>query len=349
VHPLLSDFRKLGIYLLAWTPIAGLLVSLLRSTGDFTWTQAAELIVPLAIVYAFMCLSGWYLCKFVPAGVPAIWYLLIAMTPAAAVASLMWAGGFAWAVAAEWGLERNYLPHRPMLFGAGMLIYLLAIAVHYALLTVESSRQSKAREMEAQVLARDAELRALKAQIDPHFLFNSLNSISALTSSDPAKAREMCVLLSDFLRTSLGMGDRDHIPLGEELALARKFLAIQAVRFGDRLQTHEDIEAGLAPCPVPPLILQPLVENAVTHGISTMLQGGLVSLRAHGSAAQLTLTVENTFDPEAPKRRRGGLGLANVRKRLYTRYGSAARLDVLVEGNRFRVELLLPRDNEVRA
>lgn len=342
MHPVLADTRRLGLYLAAWVPIAGLLASLLVSTGDFTGLQAAELVVPLSLIYAFMCLYGWYLCRFVRIESSGIVNLLAANLIAAAVASLIWAGGMAWALAAALGLERPYLKNRALLFGAGVLLCQLASAFHYVLLAMESSREAQAREMEASILARDAELKALKAQINPHFLFNSLHSISALTASDPAKAREMCILLSDFLRSSLGMGDREQIPLGEELALARNFLAIQQVRFGARLRIEERFDETAKPCLVPPLVLQPLVENAVTHGIATLVDGGSIELETRRSGGDVAITIENTFDPDAPRRPRTGVGLPNVRKRIAARYGSAARVEVREAGGRFRVRLILP-------
>ena len=106
-----------------------------------------------------------------------------------------------------------------------ILIYLLSVAFHYVLIAMEESRRAETQASEARVLARDAELKALKAQVNPHFLFNSLNSISALTSIDPAKARDMCILLSEFLRMTLGLGEKSAIPLSEELALLERFLA----------------------------------------------------------------------------------------------------------------------------
>jgi hypothetical protein len=337
------------LYLAAWTPIAGLLASLLRFTGDFSWIQAAELTVPLSLVYAFMCLYGWYLCRFVRIENSGIVNLLAANLVAAAVASLIWAGGIAWALAAALGLEAPYMKSRVLLFGAGVLLCQLASAFHYVLLAMETSREAQSREMEASILAREAELRALKAQIDPHFLFNSLHSISALTACDPAKAREMCILLSDFLRSSLGMGDRDQIPLGDELALARNFLAIQQVRFGARLRIEERLDDSAKTCLVPPLVLQPLVENAVTHGIATLVDGGSIELETRLSGGEVAITIENTFDPEAPRRRRTGLGLPNVRKRIAARYGPAAKFDVSENGGRFRVRLVLPAGAEEKS
>jgi LytS/YehU family sensor histidine kinase len=123
------------------------------------------------------------------------------------------------------GLDQSAKIDRQSPVTLGLLVYCLSVALHYVLLAVQASR-------EAELQAREAELRALKAQINPHFLFNCLNSITALTASDPAKAREMCILLSDFLRDTLGLGERESIPWREELQLARTYLDVEQVRFG---------------------------------------------------------------------------------------------------------------------
>ncbi|PYY11994.1 MAG: sensor histidine kinase, partial [Acidobacteria bacterium] len=166
-----------------------------------------------------------------------------------------------------------------------------------------------------------------------------LHSISALTSSDPKRAREMCIALADFLRATLGLGEKALIPLEEELSLIHSFLAVEKIRFGARLQMEEQIDPGILDCMVPPLILQPLVENAVVHGIANLTEGGWIHLRAvHDSNdSNVSIEVENSFDPEAPARRKSGVGLANVRQRLDTRYGSSASFSVDKNGERFHV------------
>jgi two-component system sensor histidine kinase AlgZ len=255
------------------------------------------------------------------------------------------------------GLGRNFSAALPLLFVSGVMIYLLAVALHYVLLSVEQSQQAEKRVIEARVLARDSELKALKAQVNPHFLFNSLNSISALTSIDAGRAREMCILLADFLRKTLGLGEKTVIPLREELALVHSFLSVEKVRFGARLTVEETIAAEALDCAVPPLLLQPLVENAVAHGISNLTEGGWIRLEVRNAenrgavlsetdpaSEELLIEVENNFDPEMPRRRGTGVGLANVRQRLAARYGERARFDVRTEGERFRVTLALPAE-----
>ena len=164
----------------------------------------------------------------------------------------------------------------------------------------EEAREASVRAAEARSLARDAELHALRMQINPHFLFNSLHSIAALTTVDSARAREMCIKLSDFLRSSLGLGQREIIPLSEELALARSYLEVEQVRFGARLQFTEDIQESCQDCAVPVLLLQPLVENAVKHGIAGLVEGGAVRLSVERLGGSVHVAVENGFDADAP-------------------------------------------------
>src|SRR4029077_13334472 len=198
------------------------------------------------------------------------------------------------------GLAQKFAPQGPLLFAAGFMLYCLAVASHYVILEIEQSRAAQARALGTSILARDAELKALKAQINPHFLFNSLNSISALTSIDAARAREMCILLADFLRLTLGLGEKALVPLREELELLQRFLAIEKVRFGERLHIDADIDAQAEACLLPPLLLQPIVENAIIHGIATLPAGGTVRLAAECNGGRLHLSVENSVDPDAP-------------------------------------------------
>lgn len=351
MHPLLTQLRRLVFYLLGWIPLAGMLAYLLAVPGGLTWWQAAAVAFPLCLLYAFVCLAAWYPCLATPLDRSSVPRFLITHVAGAVVASALWlvaartlgrmlAGfeGFS-------GLDSRLSGDLPLLFGTGVLLYLLAVGFHYVLLAVEASRQAEARMMQASLLARDAELRALKAQVNPHFLFNSLNSISALTASDPPKAREMCVLLGDFLRSTLGLGEKPAIPLEEEMSLVHAFLAVEKIRYGDRLRMEETIARDALNAEVPPLLLQPLVENAVAHGVANLVGGGWIRLAAQRRDGLLEITIENLFDPEAPPRRRNGVGLVNVRQRLEARYGDHARFSVSAQGDRFRVAISFPADS----
>jgi two-component system, LytTR family, sensor histidine kinase AlgZ len=348
MHPLLARSRRLSIYILAWVPISILVAYLVRASGHLTWTESLALALPLCVVYLFMCLSAWYSCKSAPLERTDATRLALTHLTAAALISFLWielakllvAGLSRFAAFSE--LSARYPAIQPVLFAAGFLLYLLAVAYYYVLLSLEASREAETKVLETSILARDAELKALKAQVNPHFLYNSLNSISALTSIDPNKAREMCILLADFLRMTLGLGEKNSITLGEEVQLLEHFLAIEKIRFGDRLHMSEDIQEESRAAQIPPLLLQPLVENAVGHGIANLLEGGSVSVTTRCTENRLTVLVENTCDIDATHSRRGGRGLANVRRRLEARYGKDADMRVTADEGIFKVSLSLP-------
>jgi two-component system, LytTR family, sensor histidine kinase AlgZ len=352
MHPILARPGRLAAYIAIWLPLGVLLAALLALQGVLGWTQAAVVAIPLSVSYGFLCLSAWYVTGGSP--VDRVGPLRVGATAVAAslLSSAVWlliARGWMGLIASfpGWtGVPSAFRACAPTFFGFGFLLYLLAMAVSYLAAAFSVSREAERRGLELQVLAREAELRALRAQIDPHFLFNSLQSISALTAVDPAAARRMCLLLADFLRETLALGARARIPLASELALARRFLAVEQVRFGSRLQVEID-PCDTESCEVPPLVLQPLVENAVTHGVAHVLDGGVVRIRAERRVASLVVTVDNPCDRDRPPGRGTGLGLRNVRERLETAYGRDAFLRAEETDGRFivRVEMPLERGN----
>jgi hypothetical protein len=248
MHPLLTRISRLGLYLLAWVPLIAVSIYVLATRGSLSWAQAAAIAVPVYLFYALLCLAAWYPCRATPLGKVSFVRLMLTHLIAAVFISFVWTQvgrAISYAVLSPEqfdAMNRQYGPQVNAIFTVGILLYLLSVAFHYVLIAMEDSRRAEAQAVEARVLARDAELRALKAQVNPHFLFNSLNSISALTSVDPAKAREMCILLAEFLRMTLGLGEKSAIPLAEELALLERFLAIEKVRFGARLHVEEEIQ-----------------------------------------------------------------------------------------------------------
>jgi two-component system sensor histidine kinase AlgZ len=343
------------IYKVAALPIAGLLAFLLHAPQGLTWLDAGILGFALASVGELISLPAWYSCRVAPIDRTPVWRLLATHIVAAQILSFLWLGtGKLLARALSYvpalqGIDARFDQRTTIVYGAGCVFYLLAVSFHYVSLAQDASREFETRAMETSIQARDAELRALKAQINPHFLFNSLNSISALTSIDPARARDMCVLLGDFLRLTLGLGEKTSVRFSEELDLLQKYMAIEKVRFGDRLRMQQTIQEDSKLCLLPPLLLQPLVENAVKHGIASLPEGGEIRLAAERQNGRLAIVVENSWDPEAPPRRSGGMGLKNVQRRLEARYGKDASLRVNAEGELFQVSLSLPAESEEKA
>jgi len=348
VHPILSNRRTLSLYLVVWLFI-GLLIEIpfifpySNQWGAFLLSD-----IPLNLFFAFMCLSSYYLCRIFPIKTTA-WYNLLSLFVVAAciAAGVELALGYSWIQVIDSlhiasSIAPLYEPWIAGIFSVLVLIFLLVASMHYVIIGFEHSRAAENQTFELKLLTQDAELRALRAQIDPHFLFNSLNSISALTGSDPSKARTMTLLLADFFRKSLELGSRSHISLSDELALISDFLTIEQVRFGTRLIVEHHVQGECRKTFVPPLILQPLVENAVRHGIAHLVEGGIIRIHCERRFEKLMIKVENPVDPDRPKRKGIGLGLKNVRTRLETLYGNDARVDVEESNEYFRVTLSFP-------
>jgi two-component sensor histidine kinase len=185
--------------------------------------------------------------------------------------------------------------------------------------------QRRAADIEREALA--ANLRALQAQVEPHFLFNTLANVTSLIDPDPARARHMLEAFIRFLRASLAATRRSATTLADEFALIADFLEVLKVRMGERLQVAVDLPAGLAAVQIPPMLVQPLVENAIRHGLEPKVEGGRLDLRARREGGRLVLEVSDTgmgFG-EATS---GGVGLANIRERLRLAHGDGARLAI---------------------
>ncbi len=357
MHPILSNRLRLTLYLVSWLAVGALLAAVLTVTTGRPLARAAVDTVPMAFLYAFIGLSAWWVCRAAPLGRTPVTRVLAMLLGAAVVSS------FAWGVMATlWGRITEALLAAPgadaahgaleaarihahaftVFVTAGVPLYLASAAAHYLIIAFESSRAAERRVLEAQVIARDAELRALRAQLNPHFLFNSLNSINALVGSDPEGARRMCEGLGDFLRRTLALAARHQVPLDEEVALVERYLGIERVRFGARLSSVVDVSEDAARCLVPPLVLQPLVENAVKHGVSERVEGGEVRIAARRDGELLRIRIVNPCDADATPRPGQGLGLENVRRRLQTVAPRHGRLSAVHDGDEYRVDLTLP-------
>jgi signal transduction histidine kinase len=350
MHPILADAKQLGLYLLGCLPIGIFLVIGLGHQD--AWGTAAMFFLPLMLVYAFMGLSAYYLCSAFPIGrEDRSWRAVPAHLAAAATIGGLWVGlAWVWARLLESlniGLQPQlYLTQPWLLFVVGALLFWLATAFHYVLIASNASQIAERRSLESGLLAREAELKALRAQLDPHFLFNSLNSISSLTANDPAAARKMCLLLADFLRDTLRLGAAQKISLKEEINIVERYLSIEQVRLGARLSVCQEISPEALTARVPALILQPLAENAVVHGIAHLLDGGTVTIRADRQNSMLVVQVKNPCDPDRPRRKGTGVGLSLVYQRLQSQFGAAGRLEVAERQGEFIATLSLPFESE---
>ena len=217
-------------------------------------------------------------------------------------------------------------------------------ALYLALGNAEMVRAAERREGEYRRAAKAAELRSLRYQVNPHFLFNTLNSLSALVMTGRAAAAErMIQTMSSFYRHSLAADPGAEVPLADEIALQRHYLDIEAVRFPDRLKAVFEVPADLAHAPVPGMILQPLVENSIKYAVAATTRAVTITIAARSEAGHLVLTVSDDGPGKTGHEAGNGIGLANVRNRLAARYGSEAHIvSAKQTGGGYATTLTLP-------
>ena len=205
-------------------------------------------------------------------------------------------------------------------------------------------KENERRKAEAEKLARDAELYNLRQQLQPHFLFNSLNSINALIGFKPDEARKMIHQLSDFLRGTLKKDDQQLVPLKEELQHLQLYLDIEKVRFGHRLQTEISCGKGCETAALPAMLLQPIVENAIKFGLYDTTESVTVSIRAEIEGNYLIVMIQNPYDPQTARPRKGtGFGLSGVQRRLDLLFARNDLIETHANDNIFTTIIKIPQ------
>jgi two-component system sensor histidine kinase AlgZ len=273
--------------------------------------------------------------------------ILLATTYAMAITNAFLGQSFGIAIGRETGYQWKYLARGLDSCWLALVAFCAAHAVAAYYLSLQQVRLHLAQ---AQNAARDAELRALRLQVNPHFLFNSLNAISALVSAQSNReANRMLACVADFLRATLAHDGRHEHALADELALLDAYLAIEKARLGERLRLTMKTGPDLLDSVVPYLMLQPLVENAIRHGIAPLAAPGQLDILVERAGTRLLIGVRNDGQPSAQKD--SGIGLANVRERLRHLYGAEQEVDAgWRPDGRFHVQISMPlRGAEVAA
>ena len=225
----------------------------------------------------------------------------------------------------------------------GGLIYLVLVLIYYLVSNSQKLQERAQQEERLKGLVRDAELNMLKSQINPHFLFNSLNSISSLTTSNPNEAREMIIRLSDFLRYSLKHRENEYVPLKEELGRMKDYLAIEKIRFGEKLHYEFEIKGACEDFPVPTMIFQPLFENAIRHSVYESVDPITIRFSCESDEGHMKMVISNDYDPRVPSRKGTGVGLQNVRQRIDLAYKEKGSVQWSGKDGIFTVTILFPR------
>ena len=346
-------------------------VTLNRISGLIYWSfpvtagivQAAfniyyhQLQVPAAIVdgltfgavIGILGIAVWYVVRYNDPGKSTIIQIAASHVAASLVFTGLWiiaSGTLVKTLINDAGYTAYLNSHLTGRVFGGVLFYVLLVSVYYSYVYAWHNREKESMETEWRNQIREAQLKALKFQINPHFLFNSLNSIASLTLTNPEKAHDMVIALSDFMRYSLRKNQEDLVSLSIELRNIGLYLQIEKIRFGNNLVYRFEIEEECHSHLIPNLILQPLFENAIKYGVYESSRPVEILLRARKLPGNMEISILNDFDPESVPRKGEGVGLTNINDRLRLLYGSSNLLMAEKGETHFKVTIVIPDRTE---
>lgn len=346
-HPVLFN-RKSSIYTLV---IWGVLIAshTLVLTGFYNQKLHHSLIdgIVFNVFFAILSLGIWYPVRFINLRHTSSTDIFLNHLGTALISIILW-----YAVSLS---SLNYIlsdspeyltflnDSAPWRFAMGLFYYLLTIFIYYLYISFRNMEEKIAQEAELKGLIRETELNLLKSQINPHFLFNSLNSISSLTITNPEKAQEMIIKLSDFLRYSINQKEKQLVSLQDELHNIHLYLDIEKTRFGDKLNFSIDVPEACRSKQLPNMILQPLVENSIKHGVYESTEPITIWVTCEEVGSDMRITVKNNFDPDSRGKKGTGMGLKNILNRLKIIYQADYLMNVSRNDNIFSVSVSFPQ------
>ncbi len=342
-HPITKNRKALFIYVTIWFLVLIINALIIMYGQDFSlFVSITDALVSNAL-YGFLGLLVWYPTRYIPFQKHTPVYSITAHITAGILVILIWlvlTMSILGALFSEDAIYGSFLSSsvywRAIL---GILIYLVLVLVYYLVINARSLRERVQAEERLRTLVKESELNLLKSQINPHFLFNSLNSISSLIISNPEEAQEMIHRLSDFIRYSLKHRENEYVALEEEIGRMKDYLAIEKVRFGEKLLYTIEASSACNEIEVPTMILQPLIENAIRHGVYESLDPVEIEFSCTLEDGFLNLQIKNDFDPDHPARKGTGVGLQNVSERIRLGYDSKGSIIWRVDNNKFIVNL----------
>ncbi len=352
MHPVFSSGRYFAASILFWLSIcflfALLTAELAKSSIAAPYLESFSLVVPWYFLLLFFCFSNIYVCRRVPLGSSSFLRVLVFQWLSAGLTTGLWLGlGYLWAgELSHTGLEQTrelFINTLTVHWIIGGSIYLLWVLIHYLYIKAAGSEGINSDHLRQELLVRDIELKAVKAAVHPHFMYNSLNMLANLSLSAPEKIHGICVQMSDFLRYSVNYSKRERVTVADELSHVENYLSVERERFGDHMQVKFCVDESIRDCNIMPLILFPLVENAVKHGIDSQLEQGYIHINLQSDGNKIQISIVNSYDPQGRKDKNTGLGLEALGKRLNAYYGDAATLLTEKDDKAFEVKISLPK------
>lgn len=344
-HPLLKSSQNLTIYLLIWlVTLASYQFNLYLIGIELKYALADNLLINLFL--PGLGISYWYSAKYISIENNSVIKIFLSHVLGGVLITALWLAIGYFLVTSFLGSNETYtdlflniLPWRIVI---GILFYFLFTAFYYLIIYYSNYQERIIKESEMKNLVTQAELKSLKFQINPHFIFNSLNSMSALTVINPEKARNMILKLADFLRYTLASNEKQQTTLKEELKNIRLYLEIEKIRFEDKFNFVEDVKDECWNIKVPNMILQPLFENAIKHAVYEAIDKVTLNLSARIINEFLEIKVENNFDGNSTSKSGTGIGLNNIKNRLELIYSRKDLISIINKDNLFSVTIYIP-------
>lgn len=345
-HPVLDNRVRLIVWWLVWLFLAlGQALLFYFAYGSFVKVSIIDSLISL-LIYSGLALSLWYPFSYFNKDQVKPTVLISNLVASGAITITLWVLITKLIVSLVLPEQNNYDQYWEATFsyrvGSGVFIYGLVILTYFLFVSLTNLSEKKAREAKLESLVKETELKMLRSQINPHFLFNSLNSISSLTVTDPEKARTMVIKLSDFMRYALSRKDEQPVSLQSELENIRLYLDIEKVRFGDKLITEEHIDGTCMGLKIPGMLLQPLYENAVKHGVYESTELVKIITTASVTDGFLSITISNNYENGTTSAKGTGTGLFNVSRRLELFYGNNASIKTEKKDGLFILRIFLP-------
>jgi two-component system LytT family sensor kinase len=346
-NPLYGNRTYFYLYAGIWTLIAAVHLIILASYHVFGLEIALSEAVVANFIIALLGLSLWYPVFYISYRRSNILISIFQQIFMSVIASGLWFGITYLFLATTFRDNQDYISYLkesvPWRLAAGLLYYFLIVLLYNLIIYYQNFKEKVTSEGELKALIKESELNSLKSQINPHFLFNSLNSISSLTTISPEKARDMIIKLSEFLRYSLSKDEKQLTTLGQEINNVNRYLDIEKIRFGKRLNIITKIEEECLNKKLPWLILQPVIENAIKYGVYENIEESVIELSCWCSNDVLRLSIKNNFDAELIVNKGEGIGLQNIRHRLKIIYNNDNLVNINNEDGIFEVVFTFPQ------
>jgi sensor histidine kinase YesM len=346
-HPIAQNIRYLLVYAAVWLVIIGVHAGTLIFLYNIDFTTALGDGIIFNSLYAFIGIALWYPVFYNDIEKQSFTNLIINHLSIMSLTLAFWVSSGVFMSKYVFANSFIYLSFLekgiPWRIFIGIFFYFVMVLLYYLLIYGYNLREHMLQEARLREKISEAELETLKSQINPHFLFNSLNSISSLTITNPEKAHDMIIKLSGFLRYSLAHDPNNLIPLKQELDNMEAYIAVEKVRFGDKLIFEKEINAACGEHKVPFLILQPLIENAIKHGVYESTSPITVKISCEPQPDKsIKISIGNNFDPESVPRKGTGTGIKNIIERLRIIYQLNDLFSFKKTENYYQVQLILP-------